>query len=296
MLRVVAAAAVVTTLFCFASASRASGEPLSPDGEASVVEKDVGEEQAGYGAQLASDGRYLVNNLEADAEDIVTAPLHVDALGDLLRKPATYYTLLGAGAALGGAFALDETLREHARTMSSSAALDLETAGTAFVAGGTVLLYGYGLQTDDARARQFALTGGASAGIASLVTLALKYGFGRTRPYQGKGAFNFFDHGQSFVSGETTPGFSLAAAVSEYFDNDWRVAVPMYSAALAVGVGRMGHDAHWSSDVVGSAIVGIGMTELLLYLHREHANDPSRFWIFPMAGDRSAGLELAFDW
>ena len=170
MLRVVTAAAVVATLFCFATASPASGEPPSPDGETSVVDKDVGEAQPGYGAELASDGRYLANNLEADVEDIVTAPLHVDALGDLLRKPATYYTLLGAGAALGGAFALDETLRAHARTMSSSAALDLETAGTAFVAGGTVLLYGYGLQTNDVRARQFALTGGASAGIASLVT------------------------------------------------------------------------------------------------------------------------------
>jgi membrane-associated phospholipid phosphatase len=29
----------------------------------------------------------------------------------------------------------------------------------------------------------------------------------------------------------------------------------------------MGHDAHWFSDVVGGALLGVGTTELLLWMH-----------------------------
>jgi len=253
-------------------------------------------DEGGYATRLGSDGRYLANNLVEDAQDIVTAPLHPGELGAALKRPAVAYSLLGAAVLLGGAFALDQTLRSRARDMSPTAALDLESAGTAFVASGTALLYVYGLSEGDRRAREYAITGGEGAGIASLFTLVLKYGFGRQRPDAGKGAFHFFSGGQSFVSGEATPGFALAAAVSEYFDNAWWAAVPAYTGALSVGVGRMGHDAHWFSDVVGSAIVGVGTTELLIHLHAEHANDPTRFRLFPEVGDRSAGLELAYAW
>jgi hypothetical protein len=38
--------------------------------------------------------------------------------------------------------------------------------------------------------------------------------------------------------------FALAGGVSEYYDNRWYVAVPIYSLALLDGFGRMGHDAH----------------------------------------------------
>lgn len=253
-------------------------------------------DQQSCGAALVSDGRYVVNNLVEDAQDIVTAPLHLGEIGATLSKPAVAYSLLGAGVALGGAFALDETLRAHIHNMSSSDALDLETAGTALVASGTALLYGYGLVERDERAREYALTGGEGAGFASLFTLGIKYAFGRQRPNAGKGAFRFFDGGQSFVSGETTPVFALAAAVSEYFDNAWWAAVPAYSGALTVGLGRMGHDAHWFSDIVGAGIVGVGTTELLLHLHAEHANDPTRFRVFPTVEEKSAGLEVAYAW
>jgi PAP2 superfamily len=249
-----------------------------------------------YGAELGSDGRYLVNNLVEDADDFATPVLHPSEFGAALRKPVVVYSLLGAAVALGGAFALDQTLRSRAHNMSPNTALDLESAGTALVAGGAALLYAYGLYDSDQRAREYALTGGEGAAVASLFTLALKFGFGRQRPEAGKGAFRFFDGGQSFVSGEATPAFALAAATSEYFDNAWWAAVPAYSAALSVGIGRMGHDAHWFSDIVGSAIVGIGTTELLLHLHAEHANDPSRFRVFPMVGDRSVGLQVAYGW
>ena len=58
----------------------------------------------------------------------------------------------------------------------------------------------------------------------------------------------------------------------------------------------MGQNAHWFSDVVGSAIVGVGTTELLLHLHQEHAENPIRFRIFPVVHGKTFGVSLALEW
>lgn len=262
---------------------------------------------SGVGDSLTSDFKYLANNFEADGEDIVTAPLHLDAAGAILIDPRFYLIVGGAGAAFGGSFALDQTMRSHLRDMSSSTATTLQNISYASVSAATALLYGYGLYAGDARAREYVLTGGEGAGIATLLNVGIKAAFGRLRPYQDHHDHDAFFHGgQSFVSGDVTPMFGLACGVSEYYDNRWYVAIPVYSLALLDGFGRMGHDAHWFSDVVGAALLGVGTTELFLYLHRQHEEHPWRFRIFPVAPPASAprtsqspmpaGLMIAFSW
>ena len=255
---------------------------------------------------LTSDFKYLANNFEADGEDIVTAPLHLDAAGAMLTNPRFYLIVAGAGAAFGGSFALDQTMRSHLRSMGSSTADLLQNVSYASVSASTVLLYGYGLYSGDSRARQFVLTAGEGAGIATLVNIGIKAGFGRLRPSQSPSHTAFFHGGQSFVSGDVTPMFALAAGVSEYYDNAWYISIPIYSLALLDGFGRMGHDAHWFSDVVGAALLGVGTTELFLYLHRQHDEHPWRFTVFPVAppvtsthGAQSVaptGIGMAFSW
>jgi membrane-associated phospholipid phosphatase len=83
--------------------------------------------------------------------------------------------------------------------------------------------------------------------------------------------------------------FALAAATSEAYDNAWYVAIPAYAGAASVGLGRMGKDAHWFSDIVGSALVGIGSTELLLFLHRRNEANRSLYRIFPVTPPRGWG-------
>ncbi len=235
------------------------------------------------GDSLTSDFKYLANNFEADGEDIVTAPLHLDAAGAMLTDPRFYLIVGGAGAAFGGSFALDQTMRSHLHDMSSGTANMLQDISYASVGAGTALLYGYGLYAGDARARRYALTAGEGAGIATLVDIGIKAAFGRLRPSQDHHDHDAFFHGgQSFVSGDVTPLFALACGVSEYYNNRWYVAIPAYSLALLDGFGRMGHDAHWFSDVVGAALLGVGTTELFLYLHRRHEEHPWRLRIFPM--------------
>lgn len=261
----------------------------------------------GVGDSLTSDFKYVANNFQLDGEDIVTAPLHLDAAGAMLTNPRFYLILGGAGAAFGGSFALDQTMRANLHDMSSGTATMLQNISYGSVSAATALLYGYGLYSGDARARHYALTAGEGAGIATLLDIGIKAAFGRLRPRQDHHDHDAFFHGgQSFVSGDVTPMFALACGVSEYYNNRWYVAVPVYSLALLDGFGRMGHDAHWFSDVVGAALLGVGTTELFIYLHHQHELQPYRFRIFPIQPPVSSpsarqnampeGVMVAFSW
>ena len=262
----------------------------------------------GVGHELTDDFKYFVDNVQLDLIDIVTAPLHIADPDSVLRSPKFYLGLAGVGALMGGAFALDQTVRSHLHDMSSSDADLLQNISYGSISASSALLYTYGLSVDDVRARQYTLTAGEGAGLATLLNIGIKAAFGRLRPEQdGHSHTAFFRGGASFVSGDVTPMFGLAAGISEYFDNAWYVAGPVYSLALLDGFGRIGHDAHWLSDVVGAALLGWGTTELFLYLHAQHAAEPGRWRIFPIVGpeDNStsqgrdtalAGLGVEYDW
>ena len=255
------------------------------------------------GDEVVSDFKYMADNIQMDAVDVVTSPLYVASDDSLLRKPEFYLALAGSAALIGGSFALDQTVRSRLREMKGSTASALENISYGGVGTASALVYAYGLYSDDARMRETMLTAAESAGIASLLALGLKPALGRLRPHQDHHSHTkFFDGGASFPSGEATPMFALAAGISESFDNRWYVAIPAYSLALADGFGRIGHDSHWLSDVAGSAVIGIGTTELLLYLHRRHALETDRWRIFPVEGSPGKGnqtplgLGISYNW
>src|SRR5215472_7993318 len=261
---------------------------------------------ASIGTQVTSDFKYVADNTANGVIDVITAPLHLEKVPGVLCSPKFYLVLGGAGALWGGSFALDQTMRSHLRNMSSSDADALQNISYGSVAAATGLLYGYGLYKDDDRARQYALTAGMGAGIATLLNLGIKAAFGRLRPSQSSSHTAFFSGGQSFVSGDVTPLFGLACGISEYYHNVWYIAARVYSLALLDGFGRMGNDAHWFSDVVGAALLGVGTTELLIWLHKKHELDPNRFKIFSVNSQLSpsshtqsyapVGAGIALNW
>ncbi|MFI5315635.1 MAG: phosphatase PAP2 family protein [Myxococcota bacterium] len=243
--------------------------------------------------ELESDFKWSVNNIAQDGIDVVKSPSHA---GELLSTPAFYWVTLASAAALGTAYGLDQPARDQFRHISDKDAGYLESWGTVALFGTTGVLYGYGLLADEARARQYALTGLLSAGVSGALTSALKVTFGRDRPRDNQGHNAWFKGGSSFVSGETTPAFALAADISEYADNRWYVALPAYVAAASVGLGRMGKDAHWLSDITGSALLGVGTTELLLHMHAMHDVDPNRWRVFPVVMNHTVGVGMTVAW
>ena len=123
------------------------------------------------GDELVSDFKYTANNAAADAIDVATSPLHI---GDvpLLTSPGFYLVLGGAGALWGGSYALDQTMKSHLRAMPTSDANLLQNLSYGTVSGATALLYGWGLYSGDARAREFAITAGEGAGTPRKIPIS----------------------------------------------------------------------------------------------------------------------------
>jgi membrane-associated phospholipid phosphatase len=162
-------------------------------------------------------------------------------------------------------------------------------------------VYVTGLFTGD----RDAVTAGCAAlqalGIELLATGILKVGVGRPYPLNGgdPNAPDRLDHPEyartfhpfgsvwplpAWPSGHTSATTAVAAALSaSYPDRPW-VAVIGYSLALAVGVGLVDGDRHWTSDVIAGALVGhaIGYSVGSAFRRRARAD----------AAGGSAGLEL----
>ncbi len=241
---------------------------------------------------LADDGSYIFRSLYSDGVDLLKLPLRVKevSLTDVVIATAVLGTIPAT------IYGLDDPLRRNVKNIPDSTAGHLTAIGQGTTFGSLGLIYGWGLYSHNDEARHAVLTGIEGIGLSSLLTVGIKAAFGRERPITGEGPRAFFKGGQSFVSGDTTPTFAAAAAISEAFDYHWWAAIPAYSLAVMTGVGRMGKDAHWASDILGSALVGAGTTELLFYLHREREK-PTSLIILPMVpGHGAMGVTVGFNW
>lgn len=81
-----------------------------------------------------------------------------------------------------------------------------------------------------------------------LVTSILKQANQRSRP--GNAA-----NKQSMPSGHTSTTFASATSLTYFYG--WKAAVPAYSVAVITGLSRLSDDAHWLSDTVAGAFIGI---------------------------------------
>ena len=278
-------------LFVFAlspgmdSHASAQDPAASPDQPANIAGENLA-------TILADDGNYLVRSLYRDGVDLIKLPLRITevTLTDVL------VTTVVLGTIPATIYGLDDPIRRNVKNIPDSTAGTLTAVGQGTTLGSLGLIYGWGLYSHNDEARHAVLTGVEGIGLSSLLTVGIKAAFGRKRPNADDGPRAFFKGGQSFVSGDTTPTFAAAATISEAFDYHWWAAVPAYSLAVMTGVGRMGNDAHWASDVLGSALVGAGTTELLFYLHRQREK-PNSLIILPMLpGQRATGVSVAFNW
>ena len=280
----------ILILFVFALSPATDSRASEPDPAASSAQPTSSGEN--LSTLLADDGSYLFRSLYSDGLDLLKLPLRIKEV----TLPDVLLVTVVAGTIPATVYGLDDRIRRNVKNIPNSTAGTLTTVGQGTTLGSLGLIYGWGLYARNDEARHAVLTGMEGVGLSSLLTVGMKYAFGRKRPNTGDGPKAFFQGGQSFVSGDTTPAFAAAATISEAFDYHWWAAVPAYSLAVMTGVGRMGKDAHWASDILGSALVGAGTTELLFYLHRQREK-PTSLIILPMLpGQRTPGLSVGFNW
>lgn len=201
------------------------------------------------------------------------------APADAQRRPEPYVV---AGALLAGAALLDRPID---RAVPDGGGERLEWATQGLNHGGRPVYALVALGGAYAGGR-LADSPGLSSSAAHIFTAllasgvangTLKYAVGRERPADTDDAlrfrpFNPNNRWQSFPSGHAVVAFSLATSISEEADRPWVTALTFTGASL-VGWSRIYDDKHWTSDVVGGALVGIVASRATLRaLHRRHAH------------------------
>ena len=170
------------------------------------------------------------------------------------KAPAREWKKVAAGAAVvGAALLVDDELARVARN-NDSPALDSATETVEPFGGGHsdkvmagFLLYGAVAKND--RARAVAFDSIVSSMIASkAVTPALKQLTGRERPNGGDA--------DAFPSNHATQAFAVASVIAAHYDDRRWVKWAAYGLATGVGVARVYHGAHWTSDVIAGAAIG----------------------------------------
>jgi len=207
----------------------------------------------------------LFPQLKNDAVQIASAPLRWDR---------SDWTKVGVGAvAVAGALLLDEDLREIVHRNTNDATRGLAKAAGPFGAEYSFATLGAfylaGKYFHDEKARAVAEDGLASSLIAAgVITPLLKATIGRRRPSQTDVTFARGDGGVSFPSGHTTQAFAVASVVAAHYDSLW-IKAAAYGIAGLVGLSRMEQNAHYASDVLAGALIGVAVGNAVVRIHGE---------------------------
>jgi membrane-associated phospholipid phosphatase len=191
-----------------------------------------------------------------------------------------------------------DSLQAHSSASTHSFANRIRPIGTWGGLAAMGVLFGAGEMSGNAN---LAATGAdgieATLFSAGIIAPVLKEVVGRSRPTSGgdSDTGRLFSGGQSFPSGEATEAFALAAVVSSHTDS-----LPLqglsWGLAGLVGWERMQLDAHWASDVVAGALLGIVVGRWVSDRGRVEASGDLRFAIQPAVGPRTVGLNATLSW
>jgi hypothetical protein len=242
-------------------------------------------------AQAANDGpepeaKGAEPGLGADIKAYITAPLHAS------RKQ-----WIGFGAVVGGivvAHHYDENFRNH---IGPGPAVPTEKPDTqdstdalpaALMLGGT---WAAGVMFENRDARHEAGTMFEAAAFSSVAGFALKEIAGRERPFVSGDPNNWRTGGDSFPSLHVTAAFAIGTVFAES-GNDrfrWLRRTLGYGVAAGTAYERIKHDAHWFSDTVAGAGLGIATAGFVM-----KRDEPSKRGSLAVAPSPGGGVALSY--
>jgi membrane-associated phospholipid phosphatase len=182
------------------------------------------------------DGRRTIGRLPANLGRGVVGVFHKDNL----------VPFLVGGAATGAVSFADDSVRDALSDPESGFGKTMETIGAWPDEAAAVALFVAGRFAHGQRFRAMTYDL-VDASIVNLsYTALLKVTVRRERP---DGSNN-----QSFPSGHASSAFALATVAERHYG--WKVGVPAYAFAAAMGYSRLLRDKHYLSDVVAGATLG----------------------------------------
>ena len=219
-----------------------------------------------------------------DAKDYITAPLH-----------ARRQQWVRFGAALGAialAHEYDDDVREHFETVTVAPGTKPDThdgsdAAPAILAlGGTWIAAAIGDEEDGRREAGAMLEAAAFSGVSAY---ALKELTKRERPYATADADAWGEEGDSFPSMHTATAFAIGTVLAES-GNDrvrWLRRTIGYGLGVGTAYARMDHDAHWLSDTVAGAALGIATARFVM--KQRESDRRGRVTFEPLEGGLAVG-------
>jgi len=185
---------------------------------------------------------------------------------DSLSRPLRWSTVaIVSGVVAATAYAVDgsvaRNIRDHPSADRRSAADKLERFGTATVIGPTVgTLAVVGLLTGRKQLSDIAFNATEALVMATVATHGLKLVTGRERPRNdpdlGGDDFAPFSGADAFPSGHTAAAFAFATSLGDAVDRPW-ARVGLYALATGTAWARVAQEAHWVSDVIAGAAIGV---------------------------------------
>jgi hypothetical protein len=253
--------------------------------------------------------RPLLATIAAITGLLALAPARADGLGpaDFFHDAGLYFTAPlrwddedwlyfgGTVAAIGAAHALDGSVRN--RFAGKNPVLDGEDPhstrdalpAAALFAGTWLLSTATGNQFG--KGESYAMI---EAGIFSSITAeGLKFAAERARPNETLNANDWRSGGSSFPSLHSSAAFAIGTVFAESGDDEYRWLRRFigYGTAAATGYLRLHDNAHWLSDVVAGAAVGIASAHFSMNrrLERVQHLEGLALSVAPIPG---GGLEL----
>jgi membrane-associated phospholipid phosphatase len=120
--------------------------------------------------------------------------------------------------------------------------------------------------------------------VNGIATEGLKYATSRKRPNGGDN--------MSFPSGHASMTATLAASLSEMYDWDLRIAVPLYTITTFVGASRIQSGEHHLSDVVAGITLGtvVGMSFAKYHKEKSIAEPAGNLAVVPLLDGNNKGI------
>ena len=135
--------------------------------------------------------------------------------------------------------------------------------------------------------------------ISGLLSISLKYIFGRSRPYleDGNTKFNWFEtqnFNNSLPSGHVITAFTMSTVLSESINNSY-VSIFLYGLAGLTAYQRISTDNHWFSDAFLGGAIGVIVGTYFSDLSEANKLNSGTFNLTPFWSKNYSGISLNYN-